>query len=649
MRIVTAAALSLAFAASALLPGVAAAQSAPSVYWGAYVDGAPFDTTKIDQFEANAGRRQSIVHWGEPWQMNGAMMPFQTAQYEAVRLRGAIPMIDWLSWNLGAPIDDPNYSLAKIYGGTYDAYLTQWAQAAKAWGHPFFLRFDHEMNGNWYPWSEQRNGNHAGDFVKAWQHVVNIFRSVGANNVTWVWCVNGVYSASTPLPALYPGDNYVDWTAMDAYNRASAPSSWLSFNQIFGDNPWSHMNTYTQVLAVAPSKPLMIAETATNTIGGDAGAWIIDALQTQIPKNFPKVKALVWFNWNGGDPSLHFPIESTSGQKTAFQQSINTGYYASNSFSNLPSGPIQPLPGPASAPSPVAAGSTVRVQAGSAAYTSADGRVWRADTGYSGGATYSVPGAVARTLDPALYQSERYGNFSYNFSVPNGTYTVDLKFAELYWTAAGKRVFNVAINNQPVLTNFDILAQPNTAANTALDKTFTTTVTNGTLSIAFTSLVDNAQVNAIEIVPGTPTRINAGGAAITASGTGSWQADSGFTGGLTYTSNASIGKTLDQAAYQSERYGNFKYDVSVPNGSYRVALKFAETYWTTAGKRVFNVSINNQPVLTNFDILAQPNASPTTAVDRTFPVTVTDGKISIGFTSVADNAQINAIEILPGQ
>jgi hypothetical protein len=517
------------------------------------------------------------------------------------------------------------------------------------------MRFDHEMNGNWYPWSEQRNGNHAGDFVKAWQHVVNIFRSVGANNVTWVWCVNGVYSASTPLAALYPGDNYVDWTAMDAYNRASAPSSWLSFNQIFGDNPWSHMNTYTQVLAVASSKPMMIAETATNTIGGDPGAWIVDALQTQIPKNFPKVKALVWFNWNGGDPSLQFPIETTSAQKTAFQQSINTGYYASNSFSNLPSGPIQPLAGPAPAPVPapappaVAAGSTVRVQAGSAAYSSGDGRAWQADTGYSGGATYSVPGAVARTLDPALYLSERYGNFSYNFSLPNGTYTVDLKFAELYWTAAGKRVFNVAINNQPVLTNFDILAQPNTPANTALDKTFTTTVTNGTLSIAFTSLVDNAQVNAIEIVPGTPTRINAGGAAITASGTGSWQADTGFTGGLTYASNASIGKTLDQAAYQSERYGNFKYDVSVPNGSYRVALKFAETYWTTAGKRVFNVSINNQPVLTNFDILAQPNASPNTAVDRTFPVTVTGGKISIGFTTVADGAQVNAIEILPGQ
>jgi hypothetical protein len=61
------------------------------------------------------------------------------------------------------------------------------------------------------------------------------------------------------------------------------------------------------------------------------------------------------------------------------------------------------------------------------------------------------------------------------------------------------------------------------------------------------------------------------------------------------------------------------------------------------------VSINNQPVLTNFDILAQQNTSQNSAVDRTFPVTVTGGKISIGFTTVLDNAQVNAIEILPGQ
>jgi hypothetical protein len=75
---------------------------------------------------------------------------------------------------------------------------------------------------------------------------------------------------------------------------------------------------------------------------------------------------------------------------------------------------------------------------------------------------------------------------------------VTLKFAELYWTLPGQRVFNVSIANQPVLTNFDILA--NVPRNTALDRTFPTSVTNGTLTIAFTTLVDNAKIAAIEIV-----------------------------------------------------------------------------------------------------------------------------------------------------
>src|SRR5690348_4091761 len=122
MRVFSAATISIALLANAVVfvlsgatPSTSTAQSAPAVYWGSYQDSAPFNPTQIDKFEANVGRHQSIVHWGEPWQMNGQMMAFQTPQYELVRLRGSIPMIDWGSFNLGAPIDDPNYSLAKIY------------------------------------------------------------------------------------------------------------------------------------------------------------------------------------------------------------------------------------------------------------------------------------------------------------------------------------------------------------------------------------------------------------------------------------------------------------------------------------------------------------------------------------------------------
>jgi len=90
-----------------------------------------------------------------------------------------------------------------------------------------------------------------------------------------------------------------------------------------------------------------------------------------------------------------------------------------------------------------------------------------------------------------------YGNFQYQFSVPNGMYTVNLKFAEIFWTNTGQRVFDVLINGQTVLSRFDIVAAAG-AAFTAVDKSFTVGPATQ-ITIQFVTDVDNASVNAIEI------------------------------------------------------------------------------------------------------------------------------------------------------
>ena len=106
--------------------------------------------------------------------------------------------------------------------------------------------------------------------------------------------------------------------------------------------------------------------------------------------------------------------------------------------------------------------------------------------------------SIRNTTTPAIDQNERWAStFQYQFSVPNGAHTVNLKFAEIYMTQAGQRIFNVAINGSPVLTNFDIVAQAGAA--TAIDKAFPVTTTTGSITIQFTSVVDNAKINAIEI------------------------------------------------------------------------------------------------------------------------------------------------------
>ncbi len=170
-----------------------------------------------------------------------------------------------------------------------------------------------------------------------------------------------------------------------------------------------------------------------------------------------------------------------------------------------------PSAGPFSGPTPVAAAATsVRVNAGSAsAYTDAQGNTWTADCCNNTGYTYSTDNAVTGTSDPTLYQSGRWytsPGFTYTFSLPNGTYNVVLKFAEVYFSQKGKRAFNVALNGQQVLSNFDVLAQ--VAPNAALDKTFSATVSNGQLQIAFSiGTADNPMVSAIQILPASSASV----------------------------------------------------------------------------------------------------------------------------------------------
>ncbi len=331
----------------------------PSIYWGALVDGKVPSSTNMQgvfsAFETRSGKGMSIIHWGQPWKMgDGSWGEFQTSYFNNVRSHGSIPMINWSSQKLGAGINQADFQLRDIYNGNYDAYITRWATDAKNWGHPLFMRFDHEMNGWWYPWGEGKtsagtivNGNSAGDFVQAWRYIHDIFTSVGARNVTWVWAPNqiGNNSKYPTLSTLYPGDAYVDWTALDVYNKYN---TWVGLNPLLtasGGITWLK-NSYNIVLNIAPNKPMMLAEFA-SVEAGDGGtkkaAWIRDALTTQIPTNFPKIKAVVWMNWdiNAGRT---YPIESSQAATNAWANGIGSAIYAANQYSGLNTSPIPPLP-----------------------------------------------------------------------------------------------------------------------------------------------------------------------------------------------------------------------------------------------------------------------------------------------------------------
>ncbi len=336
----------------------------PTIYWGAMVAGKAPSSTNLagvmNTFETRSKKKMSIIHWGQPWVLSsGGWGEFQTTNFDNVRNHGSIPMINWTSWKLGAGANQPDFQNRDVYGGKYDVYIRRWATAAKNWGHPFFLRFNHEPNGWWYPWGEGKtssgvivNGNSQGDFIKAWRHVHDIFVSVGATNVTWVWSMNnmGKTSQYPALATLYPGDAYVDWTGLTAYNKYR---TWTGLKPLLvgGTGGTWLKDSYHELVNAAPNKPMMLCEFGSNE-AGDGGAkkaaWIKDALTIQIPVTFPKLKAVVYMNWEANRGAT-YPIESSQAATDAWAAGIRAARYAKNTFANLNTSPIQPLSGSSTA------------------------------------------------------------------------------------------------------------------------------------------------------------------------------------------------------------------------------------------------------------------------------------------------------------
>jgi len=216
-----------------------------------------------------------------------------------------------------------------------------------------------------------------------------------------------------------------------------------------------------------------------------------------------------------------------------------------------------------------------------------------ADVDFAGGATASVTNAIDTSLltgtvpPQAVLQSNRYGNYTY--TIPGFTagsaQTVTLYFAEEYWTAAGKRTFNVTINGTQVLSAFDIFATTG-ATYKAVQKTFNTTANaSGQIVITTATVVDNAQINGIAIVagagsaPSAPTNLaaTAGNTQISLT----WTSSSGATSYNVYRGTAAGGESA--TAIATGLTGTTYTNTGLTNGTaYYYTVKAVNTSGTSA-------------------------------------------------------------------
>jgi beta-mannanase len=172
------------------------------------------------------------------------------------------------------------------------------------------------MNGSWYPWSLGGDGNTAQQYVAAWRRLHGIFQREGATNVQWVWSPNIIDASAADFTPMYPGDDYVDWVALDGYNWATR-NPWKSFTELY-------QRSYDAITALT-DRPLMIAEWGSTEQGGDKGAWLRSALTSEIPNAFPRIKAVVYFNqqYDGED----WRITTSEGARRGYADGIATPVY----------------------------------------------------------------------------------------------------------------------------------------------------------------------------------------------------------------------------------------------------------------------------------------------------------------------------------
>ncbi len=198
---------------------------------------------------------------------------------------GRIPLI---SWQCGT-------TDANVASGLDDAMLISDARSVAALGHPVMIRWFWEMEFTGSNGGEQGRrstgcigGQGPGGYIQAWRHIVNVFRANGATNVAWVFCPGG--EAYAPAAAArgraaadyYPGSQYVDWIAEDAYSRAKP----VPINKLVGA-------MYSQY--GSSGKPLIVCETGAE---GTYQSQFISGI-ADLPSEYPNLKGVVYFNSHG--------------------------------------------------------------------------------------------------------------------------------------------------------------------------------------------------------------------------------------------------------------------------------------------------------------------------------------------------------------
>lgn len=250
----------------------------------------------VTAFEARLGRTLAIDNRYYPWSA-----PFRGTAERWDITHGRIPMISWGSTN-------PQL----VASGAVDQQIISHALVIRSLPGPVFLRFAWEMDARPKQWDPAA-------FIAAWRHVHDVFAREGVHNVSWVWCPTSGSFLSGRAQQFYPGGQYVDWIGADGY-AAMGNAPYRSVQQIFG--------AFYQ-FGTAERKPMVIGEFGVQERGLNARAQWIDSFGQALSRDFPLIRAVVYFDSNKVEHGqVHdWRLTSSPNALTAFSRLAHSPYF----------------------------------------------------------------------------------------------------------------------------------------------------------------------------------------------------------------------------------------------------------------------------------------------------------------------------------
>ena len=324
-----AALLALAFVifsgASAAIGQLVPAPSAGRFYHGSYpggITGEEDDVTlrDVQNYERVVGRKAAWVYFSNNWYVD-RKFPLATALW--VRDHGAIPYIRLMLRSKDHKVGKPErkFTLQAIIDGKFDRDLKAWGSSAAAFGSPLIVEYGTEANGEWFGWNGKFHGGGRkggfGDpnkadgperFVAAYRHIIDIVRSAGAANMTWVFHLDAAQSPKEDwnrFENYYPGPDYVQWIGVSCYGPQK-PKDDAGENVSFRDK---FDPVYPRIVKLAQDKPIMIAEFGCTTGYPlvKSEDWAKAALSDILSKRWPNVRGFSWWNekWENDSIPAH--------------------------------------------------------------------------------------------------------------------------------------------------------------------------------------------------------------------------------------------------------------------------------------------------------------------------------------------------------